>query len=145
MLCGGGDGPGPHLGPSPWPASVPAGSAGSGLRSPRLLRRRSADHEGEGTVLDRAGSVYGDVLLLGVLVQRVRPALTAEPALLVTAEGAVRVDHVPVVDVDHPGLPAAGHVEGPLLVAAPDAGRQPVAGVVGERDGLVDRVVSQDR
>src|ERR1700746_367852 len=124
MLRGAGDGPGPHLGPSPCTASGPAGSGGAGLRSPRLLRRRSADHEGEGTVLDRTGSVYGDVLLLGVLVQRVRPALTAEPALLVTAEGIVRVDYVPVVDVDHPGLQAAGHVEGPPLVPAPAGRRQ---------------------
>src|SRR6266849_2069844 len=126
-------------------ASTPAGSAMAGSRSPRVLRRRSADHKGEGAVLDRAGSVYGDVLLLGVFVQCVRPALAAEPALLVTAEGVVRVDHVPVVDVDHPGLQAAGHVEGSLLVAAPYTGRQPVAGVVGDRDGLVDRVVGQDR
>src|ERR1700680_817788 len=94
-------------------------------------RRGGADHEGEGPVLDGAGSVYGDVFLLGVLVQCVRPALAAEPALLVTAEGVVRVNHVPVVHGDHPGLQAAGHVKGPLLIAAPDAGRQPVAGVVG--------------
>src|ERR1700722_17668348 len=135
----------PSIGPVIVTASVPAGSVGAGLRLPRLLRRRGADHEGEGAGLDWNGSVYGDVLLLGVLVQCVGPALTAEPALLVTAEGVVRVDHVPVVDVDHPGLQAAGYVEGPLLVAAPDAGRPPVAGVIGDRDGLVYRVVGQDR
>src|ERR1700730_10985970 len=114
------------------------------LPSRARSRRGGADHEGEGAVLDGTGSGYGGVLLLGVLVQCVRSALAAEPALLVTAEGVVRVDHVPVVDVDHPGLQAAGYVKSPLLVAAPDAGRQPVAGVIGDRDGLVDRVVGQD-
>src|ERR1700730_3104185 len=110
-----------------------------------VLRRWSAHHKREGAVLDGAGPVYGDVLLLGVLVQCVRSAFAPEAALLVAAEGVVRVDDVPVVDVDHAGFQAPGDVECPLFVAAPDAGGQAVVGVVGDRDGLVDRVVGQDR
>src|ERR1700689_475300 len=108
------------------------------------LGRRSAEYEGEGAVLDGAGPVYRDVLLLGVLVQCIRSALAPEAALLVAAEGVGRVDHVPVVDVDHAGFQAPGDVEGPLFVTAPYAGRQAVVGVVGDRDGLVDGVVGQD-
>src|SRR3984885_4123001 len=116
--------PGPtSRGPVTVTVSIPAGSAVAGLRSPRMPRRRRADHEGEGAVLDRAGPGDGDVLLLGVFVQCVRPALAAESALLVAPEWVVRVDHMPVVDVDHPGLQAAGRLPGPLLAPAPLRGR----------------------
>src|SRR5207244_640223 len=82
------------------------------------------------TAVQPAGQVVVDELLLGVLVEGVRPELAAEPALLVPAERVGGVDHVPVVDPDRAGLELAGHVERPLVVGAPDPGGQPVLGVV---------------
>src|SRR5262245_56338134 len=76
---------------------------------------------------------------LGELVDAGASAVAAEAAPPNSAERHVRliVDRA-VVDVRHAGIEAPRDRETPLLVARDDAGREPVLGVVRDRDGLVD-------
>src|SRR6202012_1826211 len=113
------------------PRGISTTTSNSMARSPR----RRAEQQRVGPPVQPAGQVEVDELLLGVLVQGVRPELAAQPALLVPAERVGGVDHVPVVDPDRSGLDLAGYVEGPLVVGAPDPGGEPALGVVGGLDG----------
>ena len=63
-------------------------------------------------------------------------ALAPEARLAVAAEARRRVEKVGAVDPDHARLDAVRHFEREVDVFAPHRAREPVARVVGERDGL---------
>jgi hypothetical protein len=73
-----------------------------------VLGRGSAEQQRVGPAVQPAGQVEVHELLLGVLIEGVRPEFAAESALLVAAERVGGVDQVPVVDPDRAGLELAG-------------------------------------
>ena len=86
-----------------------------------------------------------DPAQLGELLERRATSEAAEAGRLDSAERHLRlVVDGGAVDVADAGLEPAGHVEGPRHVAAEDGARQPVLGVVGDADGLVDAVDRDD-
>src|SRR4029453_1155920 len=77
-------------------------------------------------------SVPKDALDLEVVGESELAPLAPVAALLVAAERAAEVERV--VDVHRAGPEPLGDGAGLLLVGACDVGRQPVLGVVGDRD-----------
>jgi len=69
------------------------------------------------------------------------PVLAADARGLEAAERRRRVADAPRVDVDRPGAQQAGQAVGVGDVARPDAGGEPVLGVVGALGDLLERVV----
>jgi hypothetical protein len=59
---------------------------------------------------------------LGVVVQSVRPKLTAETGLLEATEGSLVGDHVVAVNPDGTGLESVGHADGGVDVLGVDSG-----------------------
>src|SRR6478752_1090398 len=124
--------PGPGSGSSMSVISRGAPTAGStaARTTNRLLGGSSGGSELEGLGLE-------------VLGEAVRAEFTAHPGLLVTAEGGQGVEAA-AVDVDLPGVHAAGEGDGLLVVRAPDGAGQPVDGAVGDPQGVVHVLVPQD-
>src|SRR5690606_6568646 len=75
-------------------------------------------------------------LHVGVLPDHFEPTLPAVAAHLDTAVGLGPVMLSVVVDPDKTGLEPAGHSVGPADVIGPHPGHEPVAGIVGQGEGL---------
>ena len=73
---------------------------------------------------------------LQVLPHPLAPALAAEPGLAVAAEPGGGVEAVGAVHPHRAGLDPRCHLQREAQLLGPDAGGQPVARVVGQRDGL---------
>ena len=93
-----------------------------------------------------AGGSRGDVLDPRHLPQAGRAVGAAHPARAIAApgrRGLAEARHA-VVDGDHPGRELALQARRDLRVARPAAGGEAVRAVVGEADGLVERVHRHD-
>src|SRR5580692_9405159 len=85
-----------------------------------------------------------DGLHLEEFFESVFTAFAAEARLLVTTEGRHRIEGA-AVDVHLTGAQFACDLDGLFFGAGPDAARESVGRVVGDRDGLFLRVVGDDR
>ena len=74
-----------------------------------------------------------------VLAQALAPAFAAEARLTVAAKAARGIELIGGVDPHHTGLQSRRYFQGQTDRFAPDAGRQTVAGVVGQVDGFARR------
>ena len=81
---------------------------------------------------------HPDGLHVGILLDRIGAEVAAEAALLISSEGAGRVEGVVAVDPDGAGFDLGGDAVGELDVARPDGGGKAVDGAVRDADGLVD-------
>src|SRR4029453_1521536 len=88
---------------------------------------------------------HADRLGLEVLLVAFLAIAVAQPALLGAPERAADAEVALAVDRDVAGAHALGDLERPVDVAAADLAGEPVDGVVGDRDGLVVRVVRRHR
>src|SRR5579863_107541 len=91
---------------------------------------------------ERFGAVADEqVLRLTVVIQHHEMVLAADARDLVATEGGPCRVLVVAVRPDATGLDAAAHLVGPGAVSGPDAGAQPVEGVIRDRQGV--RVVGE--
>src|SRR5947199_1294049 len=108
-----------------------------------VLARRRAEQQVVDALVYTLRQVYVDVLDIAVLIQRVRADLAPEPALLVAAERALRLDLMDVVDPHRARAQAPRDLLCLLEVGAPDCGRQAVDRVVGDPHRLLEVGVAQ--
>src|SRR5688500_19633995 len=99
-----------------------ASSRSGGRRAGAQVRRRRAAAAGESASLR--------VLEGQVRLEPVAPALAAEARFLVAAERGGGIEAVEGVRPDDARLELVGHPEDPRALLRPDAGREPVGGVV---------------
>src|SRR5205807_1814753 len=103
-------------------------------RPPAGSRRERASDGGQGVLLP----LDGDVLALQILEHALVAALAADAALLGAAERRGRVGDDAAVEPDHAGVQRLGDAQALGQVGGVDVGDQPVLGVVGQPDRLVD-------